>query len=307
MACADTIDTDCHVRYAPHVRQGGRSTAAPMHRKTDRGVDPELAMLAQEAEARWSGSFLVDPRAFVAYLAARLAPDEQDAEAMRSHAADLYLACGCTLGIPEAVRIFEAMLTESAAALHHLHLQPSAIDEVCQMTREKLLVGGPGHAPRIAEYTGRGTLRGWTRVVLSRTALNALRDQRRDVPLEEALLDQRGTDTCDPELSCLRDRFGVALDRALERAMQRLAADERVLLRQRFVDGLTAQQLARLYRKHRITMVRRLNAILRTVRARTESLLASEVGCGHSTAVSIVNLALSQAHLSIRRYLEGHD
>ena len=206
-----------------------------MHGTTDRGVDPalaaELALLAQDAEARWSGSFLVEPCAFVAYLAARVAPDEHDAEAMRSHAADLYLACGCVLGIPEAVRIFEAMLTESAAALHHLRLQPSALDEVCQMTREKLLVGGAGHAPRIAEYNGRGTLRGWTRVVLSRTALNAVRDQRRDVPLEEALLAQRGTDTGDPELSCLRDRFGVALDRALECAMQRLTADERVLLR----------------------------------------------------------------------------
>jgi hypothetical protein len=69
------------------------------------------------------------------------------------------------------------------------------------------------------------------------------------------------------------------------------------------VDGLTSEQLARFHRKHRITMIRRLNGILRTLRVRTEALLASEVGCGHATAVSIVNLALSQAHLSIRRYL----
>jgi RNA polymerase sigma-70 factor (ECF subfamily) len=205
------------------------------------------------------------------------------------------------------VRIFEAMLTEIAAALHHMRLQPSAIDEVCQMTREKLLVGGAGHAPRIAEYTGRGTLRGWTRVVLSRTALNALRDQRRDVPLEDALLDQPATDTCDPELSCLRERFGVALDHALACAMRLLTADERVLLRQRFVDGLTTEQLARLHRKHRITMLRRLNAILATLRGRTEALLAREIGCGHSTAVSIMNQASSQAHLSIQRHLEVHD
>jgi RNA polymerase sigma-70 factor, ECF subfamily len=294
-----------------HVRPGGRYTAATMQSDTGRSVDPvltaELELLAQEAEARWSSSFLVEPRAFVAYLAARLGPGDHGPETMRSHAADLYLACGCMLGIPEAVRTFEAMLTEVAAALHHMHLQRSALDEVCQMTREKLLVAEAGRAPRIAEYTGRGTLRGWTRVVLSRTALNALRDQRRDVPLEEALLDQLAADTCDPELSCLRDQFGAALDRALESAMRRLAADERVLLRQRFVDGLTAEQLARLYRKHRITMVRRLNGVLRTLRAHTEALLASEIGCGHSTAVSIVNLARSQVHLSIRRCLEVHD
>jgi RNA polymerase sigma-70 factor (ECF subfamily) len=281
-----------------------------MPREANRGVDPmlaaELELLAQEAEARWFGSFLVEPRAFVAYLTARLAPSAQDAARARSHAADLYLACGCVLGIPQAVRIFEATLTEVAAALHHMRLQPSALDEVCQIARERLLVGDAGRAPRIAEYTGRGTLRGWTRVVLSRTALNALRDQRRDVPLEEALLDPPA-DACDPQLSGLRDQFGAALDRALESAMRRLAADDRVLLRQRFIDGLTAEQLARLYRKHRITMVRRLNGVLRTLRAHTEALLASEIGCGPSTAVSIVNLALSQAHLSIRRCLDVRD
>jgi RNA polymerase sigma-70 factor (ECF subfamily) len=293
------------------VRDGRRYTAARIRCEADRRIDPalaaELEVLAQEAQARWSSSFLVEPCAFVAYLAARLGADEHDAEAMRSHAADLYLACGCVLGIPEAVRSFEATLTEIAAALHHMRLQPSALDEVCQMTREKLLVGEAGRAPRLAEYTGRGTLRGWTRVVLSRTALNSLRDQRRDVPLQEALLDQSATDTCDPELSFLRDQYGAALDRALESAMRRLATDERVLLRQRFVDGLTAEQLARLYRKHRITMVRRLNGVLRALRVHTEALLASDVGCGHSTAVSIVNLALSQVHLSIRWCLEVHD
>jgi hypothetical protein len=73
------------------------------------------------------------------------------------------------------------------------------------------------------------------------------------------------------------------------------------------VDGVTSDQLATFHRKHRITMVRRINAILRALRTRTEALLASEVGCGRSTAVSIVNLTLSQAHLSIRRYLESHD
>jgi RNA polymerase sigma-70 factor (ECF subfamily) len=280
--------------------------------ETKRDVDPvlaaELEPLAQDAEARWSGSFVIEPRTFVAYLTTRLDPGAEAAARLRSHAADLYLACGCLLGIPEAVKIFDATLgIEVSAALHHMHLQSSAIDEVWQTTREKLLVGGAGRAPRIAEYSGRGTLRGWTRVVLTRAALNALRDQKREVPLEEALLDHPATDSRGPELSCLRDRFGGALDRALEGAMRSLRPDERVLLRQRFVDGLTSEQLARFHRKHRITMIRRLNGILRTLRARTEALLASDVGCGHSTAVSIVNLALSQAHLSIRRYLTPHD
>lgn len=299
-------DSVLHLRYAPAVHPGGIDTVATTP-DTDRGIDPSLAaeleLLAQEAEARWSSSFLIERRAFVAYLAARLEPGEDDAAAVRGHVADLYLACGCVLGFPAAVRVFETTLSEIAGALHHMRLQPSALDEVCQMTREKLLVGQGGHAPRIAEYSGRGALRGWTRVVLSRTALNNLRDDRRDVPLEEALVAPSAKDTCDPELSYLRNRFGRALDRALERAMRLLTADERVLLRQRFVDGLTAEQLARLHRKHRITMVRRVNAVLRTLREHTEQFLADEIGCGPSTAVSILNTTLSQVHLSIRRCL----
>lgn len=289
-----------------------RSTAdtvnITMHGETSPGVDPaltrELELLAQEAEAHWSGSFLIEPRVFVAYLSARLASSVQDVAAGRNHAADLYLACGCALGIPEAVQIFEATFnSEIATTLHRMHLQPSSVDEVRQMTWEKLLVGSPGRSPRIAEYAGRGTLRGWTRVVVTRTALNALRSQKREARLEEALLDP-ATDAWNPELECLRNRFGAALDLALERAMGSLTPDERVLLRQRFVDGVTSEQLARLHRRHRVTMARRINGILRALRARTEALLASEVGCGHSTAVSIVNMGVSHAHLSIRRWLE---
>src|SRR6185436_11827482 len=80
------------------VRRGVRYTAAATSRETNDGVDPalanELELLAQEAEAQWSSSFLIEPRAFVAYLTARLAPGAQDVEAMRLHMADVYLAGG---------------------------------------------------------------------------------------------------------------------------------------------------------------------------------------------------------------------
>ncbi len=269
---------------------------------------PDLELLAHAAEVRWSGAFFVEPRVFAAYAAARISPGAKGAAEAQLHAADLYLACGCSLGMPGAVAVFEAMLrTEIGVALQRFHLQPSAIDEVCQMTREKVIVGEPGRTPRIAEYAGRGTLGGWTRVVVTRIALNALRDQKREVRLEEALVDLPAADTYDPALSSLRDKFGVSLRTALDRAMQSLTAEDRVLLRQRFVDGLSTVQLATLYRKHRITILRRLNAILSAIRIRTEEFLERDVGCGRSTAVSIVNLMLSQTHLSIQRYLAPHE
>src|SRR5262245_59538163 len=110
--------------YVPCVREDGRYTATAratmtIPTETDRGVDvvpaAELELLVQEAQARWSGAFVVEPHAFVAYLTARLAPSARDAEEMRSHAADLCLACGCTLGVAEALRIFEAALETEVA------------------------------------------------------------------------------------------------------------------------------------------------------------------------------------------------
>ncbi|MGH9887342.1 MAG: hypothetical protein ACREBE_17570, partial [bacterium] len=77
--------------------------------------------------------------------------------------------------------------------------------------------------------------------------------------------------------------------------------------RQRFVDGLSTPRLARLYRKHRITMQRRLTGILNAVRTRTQTFLKRDVGCGHASAVSIVNHVLSRTDLSILRYLAPRE
>lgn len=296
------------VSYCPAMA-GERSTCSsaptePLVHDAGETAEP----VARAAASRGSETFVIEPQVFADYAAARLSPGARGAAQAEHHGADLYLACGCALGLPGAVAMFEAMLrSEIAVAFQHLRLQPSAIDDVCQMAREKVIVGGPGRAPRIAEYSGRGSLRGWTRVVVTRIALNLLRDRKREVPLEEALLDLQATDTYHPELSCLQARFGGSVRSALDHAMRSITADERVLLRQRFVDGLTTAQIATLYHKHRITMLRRLNSILRTVRIRTEQFLERDVGCGRSTAVSIVNQALGHSHLSVLRHLLPPD
>jgi len=263
-----------------------------------------LALLAREAEATWSGAFTIEPGVFAAFVAARHAPSPQRAVEAQRHGADLYLACGCALRMPGAVRIFEAMLrSEIGDALRHMHLQPAAIEDVYQTTLERVIVGGPGRAPRIADYAGHGALRGWTRVVVTRIALDALRSRKSEVPLENAVVDVRATDASNPEVSYRKGRFGLSVKSAFDCAMQSLTAEERTLLRQRFVDGLSTEQLATLYRKHRITMLRRVNGILSSVRVRMQAVLERDLGCGHCTAASIVNLAHSRANLSVLRYL----
>ncbi|HEY6176314.1 MAG TPA: hypothetical protein VIX73_17785 [Kofleriaceae bacterium] len=273
---------------------------------TDPHADADQAsqLVAQVAEARWSDAFTIEPHMFAAFVAARLSPGPQRAAEVQRHAADLYLACGCALRMPGAVRSFEAMLrSEIGDALRHMNLQSAVIEDVYQTTLERVIVGEPGRAPRIADYAGHGALRGWTRVVVTRIALDALRSRKPEVPLENAIVDPPAGDASNPEMSCWKDSFCPSVKTAFDRAMQSLTAEERLLLRQRFVDGLSMGQLATLYRKHRITMLRRVNGILNSVRIRMQAILERDLGCGSCTAVSIVNLALSRANLSVLRYL----
>ena len=58
------------------------------------------------------------------------------------------------------------------------------VDDVKQELREKLLVAS-GALPRIADYLGEGPLTGWVRVSATRTALNLLRRDTRNVALRD--------------------------------------------------------------------------------------------------------------------------
>src|SRR6185369_8306315 len=107
---------------------------------------------------------------------------------------------------------------------------------------------------------------------------DSLRERKPEVSLENALVDLSTTQPGDP------DRFGILLKTAFDHAMESLTAEDRILLRQRFVDGLSTPQIARLYRKHRITMQRRLTVILNALRTRTQAFLKHDVGCGHASA-----------------------
>src|SRR5579872_1527609 len=78
------------------------------------------------------------------------------------NAGDLYLACACACGVPEAVAIFDqTFLCRVPAFLAHMRQTPSSLDEVRQTIRVQLLVGTNKRGPGIAAYSGRGLLVNW--------------------------------------------------------------------------------------------------------------------------------------------------
>jgi RNA polymerase sigma-70 factor, ECF subfamily len=216
-------------------------------------------------------------------------------------ASDLYLACACAHGVPSALAAFEEhYLSHVRAFVSHMRPDAEFVDECRQLLREKLFVGA---APKIAEYTGRGSLLGWLRVATARTALNLRRSRAAH---EGALRAPPRTEIApidEPERSYLQDRYREAFRAAIEDAFAALTTEQRNLLRMHFMDGVTLHQLATLFQVHRATVARWIAQTRRRVLDETRGHLQQQLALQTPEIDSMMRLLDSQLELSIRHLL----
>jgi RNA polymerase sigma-70 factor (ECF subfamily) len=252
----------------------------------------------------WPGIAL-DDEAILAYLATHLPGGTATASAIDAmHASDMYLACGCARGDARAIACFEAhVLGEVADFVAQIDSSPAFADEVRQQLREKLLVHGQGVAPKITEYTGRGSLGGWLRIAAVRTALNLRRnDQARNDAAAAA--PAQVTPTADPEIDYLKTRYGRELRQALQTTVESLGTDERNVLRMHYIDGLSIDEIGAGYRVHRSTVARWLAASRERILEETKRILAEKLRIDGGEVDSMIQLVRSRIDVSIRRLLE---
>ena len=214
------------------------------------------------------------------------------------HAADLYLACACEVRAPGAVEAFErGYVSQVGAFLARFSPPPDVVDEVRQVLREKLLVGSPGAAPKIAEYDGRGALASFVRVVALRAAIDLRRRRRSALAAREP--GPGGGTVADPEIGYLKTRYRHALDEAMRGAVRALGAEERELLRLHFVDGLTLDRQAEVLGVHRATIARRLAAVRRAAQGGRAPPAPGRARRERGRADSVIRLVRSQLELSL--------
>jgi len=131
-----------------------------------------VADVLARAHAERPASWLADA-VFLAHARATGVPDAE------LHAGDLYLACACLHGVPDALAALErehfARIREFAASVDS---SPEFVKELSQRLRAKLLVADGTDPPRIASYSGRGSLGGWIRVAAVRLARDIARSER---------------------------------------------------------------------------------------------------------------------------------
>jgi RNA polymerase sigma-70 factor (ECF subfamily) len=260
----------------------------------------EIAISASRA---WP-TVVVPRERFVAYLTARVPEDVDHGEALRCmHTSDLYLACACADGDLNALKAFEAhFLPVVDRALPRLGLDPDARAEVKQRLRSTLLIDGRGPA-RITRFQGRGDLRSWIRVMAVREGLAILRRLRGQAPIGDDQLIAAVAAGDSPEVAYLKRKYRHEFRLAFTDALQSLSDRDRLVLRQRFLDGLDVIAIARGHRVHRGTAASWLERARARVLAATRASLVGRLQVAPTEIDSILRLISSQLEVSLRLLL----
>jgi RNA polymerase sigma-70 factor (ECF subfamily) len=265
-------------------------------------VEPMLTRYLAEGRRAWAGVVLADED-FLAHLARAVNGEAATAGELNAlRGADLFLAAACARGDTKAIRALEdAYFSEVDQAMSRARPPGVQVDDVKQLLREKLFVARGGEMPKIGEYSGRGELRRWVRATVTRTVLNLASRGPKEAAVEDEVLSELPGGELDPELEHLKQLYRAEFKAAFPEALAVLAADERTLLRQRYVDGLTIDQLDAVYGQHRSTVARRLakaeTSLMRAVRER----LMGKLKINQRELSSLVRLIRSQIEVSLKQ------
>ena len=255
--------------------------------------------LYETARAAWPGVPL-DAACFERHVRQRLPEGASEAAAASLHTRDLYLACACLHGSPAALAAFEQTYGKAIAGIvARFHIAAPDHLDLLQQLRFNLFV-----KKSIARYSGKGQLRGWLRSTTMRAALD-LRDARttpEQVPDAEAIL-RTIPAAGDVELDLARLRFAAEFKAAFTATLADLSAEDRQLLAQHHIDGLSIDALAVTLGIHRSNTARRIARLHAALAEGTRARLRRKLVVGAEGLESLMELAQGALHVSVFRLL----
>lgn len=263
-----------------------------------------LAEIVVEAKAAHPG-VLVDDEAFVQRLAESATGDPTQLASLP--AADVYLALGCTLGTPGAAAAFIRAYGPEIDRMLDKARQHADRDERRQIAVAHMLTPGEDAPAKIDGYRGRGSLRSWVRVVAARLAIDMLRRRgaEREIAVDPVVLAQAG----DFDVSAVAGGDAVRhqsdLQAAVAEAFEQLEPVERRLLRHRFADRMTTEQIAVELAVHRTTVARRVEQARAKLGGLAREALRSRLRVDEATANSLMGLVPGGLEISIHRMLQS--
>ena len=256
-----------------------------------RAAWPEIALVGGE-------------ESFIRHVERHLAPGAEPASLCIE---DLYLACACAQGSAAALLAFDRQhLAKLDLFLPPGDRAPAFLDELRQTLRDKFFVSRDGAPPKIADYSGRGSLHSWVRTAAVFTARNVHRSRRSDPlgdPNEAAVLAL--TSGHDPELSYLKDRYGLEFKEAIQTALAALPSEQRDVIRLHYAEGLNIDRIGVQLGVSRATVARWRTAARQAILTATRRQMRQRLRLSDSEFGSLAQILRSQLDVSLVRFLRS--
>ncbi len=146
-------------------------------------------------------------------------------------------------------------------------------------------------AGKLAYYSGRGSLAGWLRAVVAQLAVDQHRKQSRLVQTEEDAdfdrIIQDGHEenawsghgeAVNPELEISKKLAGAGMQKALAASIKQLSAEDRLLVKLYYFEGLRLREAGAVLGVHEATASRRLTRVHAELRQQVEKILVEQEG-----------------------------
>lgn len=260
----------------------------------------ELSDLVQRARGE-APAVDLDVLGFVAHVAERATFDAHGRPMLRSlHAGDLWIAYGCIVQHASALAVFERRFAPEIKSALARSFERALAEDAELKLRSKLFLVAEDEQPRLASYAGRGALSPWLRAAAARMAIDLMRTRRESPADPSTLADLTAVDPLLGQLkSQYRDEFRVAFGEAAAELTDR----DRTLLRYRFFDDLSIDEIGVLYRVHRATVARWIAGIRESLFEATRARLMGRLSIDTEEVDSVLRLIDSHLEISIEAVL----
>jgi RNA polymerase sigma-70 factor (ECF subfamily) len=216
---------------------------------------------------------------------------------------ELALARACAAGNNTAWEIF---LTRYREKLYLSALRIAREDSAARDLADTLYADLYGthtregeRVSKLASYTGRGSLEGWLRTVLSQEYVNRYRRTKRLVSLDEESEEGIQFRAPDPQPAPAAD---PRLAQATDEALAVLSGEDRTVLSAYYLDGRTLAEIARMLGVHESTISRRVDKLAKSLRKQIVAALTRR-GMSRRQAEEALEVDVRDLQVDIRRSL----
>jgi RNA polymerase sigma-70 factor, ECF subfamily len=215
-------------------------------------------------------------------------------------AGDLFLACAALSGDQKAIsKLRQLSLPPIRSYLRRVELPASTLDDITQELWNVLFSGGTDRVPRLARYSGTGSLRSFIGITARRLALMRCRHESvaaRAIARAAAEVNALADDI---ELGYIKTQYRDDFRRSIEDALRGLDDRLRMVLRMRVVEDMTVDGIARTYGVAQSTVSRWLDKAREQVVSETRRLVCEGLALSGHEFDSLWRLVASQLEVSV--------